>query len=198
MRLHTRLTGTALAALAVLALAAAHPAPEALKVAAGSRLWFEGTSTVRDWNCQAAQIDALIDAEAGAPAAVLGGRKAVRTVQLTIPVAKLNCNDNRTMNGHMWKALESERFAAIQFALASYELVQSPTRGTLTGTLTLHGVARPVTIPVEFAAAEGALKVTGSYALNMTEWGVEPPKLMFGTMKVGETVTVRFELLLQH
>jgi polyisoprenoid-binding protein YceI len=207
MRLHKRLTRTlpaaiaafaAVAIFATFAIAAAQTAPVALKVSADSRLWFEGTSTVRDWNCQAGQLDAVIDADAGAPAAVLNGRKAVRTVLLTVPVAQLDCNDNNTMNGHMWKALESSRHATIQFALASYELVQSPTRGTLTGTLTLHGVALPVTIPVEFADVEGALKVTGSYALKMTNWGVEPPKLMFGAMKVGETVTVRFELLLQH
>ncbi len=198
MRVSTRLTSSLFAALAILALAAADTPPDALKVASGSRLWFEGTSTVRDWNCQAGQLNAAIDAESGAPSAVLSGRKAVRTVQLTIPVAQLDCNGNRTMNGHMWKALESERHATIQFALASYELVQSPTRGTLTGTLTIHGVARPVTIPVAFADAAGALKVTGSYAVKMTDWGVEPPKLMLGTLKVGETVTVHFELLLQH
>jgi polyisoprenoid-binding protein YceI len=198
MRPHTRPSRFLPAALAILAIAAAVPAPQALKVSEGSRLWFEGTSTVRDWNCQAGQLDAAIDADAGAPAAVLGGRRAVRTVQLTIPVAQLDCNANRTMNGHMWTALESERHATIQFALASYELAQSPTRGTLTGSLTIHGVAHPVTIPVEFADQDGALRVTGSYALKMTEWGVEPPKLMLGALKVGETVTVRFELLLQH
>ena len=207
MRLQKGLTRTlpaaiaalaALAALAMFAIAAAQTAPVALKVSADSRLWFEGTSTVRNWNCQAGQFDAAIDADEGAPAAVLNGRKAVRTVRLTVPVAQLDCNDNNTMNRHMWKALESGRHATIQFALASYELVQSPARGTLTGTLTLRGVALPVTIPVEFTDAKGALKVTGSYALKMTNWGVEPPKLMFGAMKVGETVTVRFELLLQH
>jgi hypothetical protein len=123
MRPHTRPSRFLPAALAILAIAAAVPAPQALKVSEGSRLWFEGTSTVRDWNCQAGQLDAAIDADAGAPAAVLGGRRAVRTVQLTIPVAQLDCNGNRTMNGHMWKALESERHATIQFAPTSRSAV---------------------------------------------------------------------------
>ena len=41
------------------------------------------------------------------------------------------------------------------------------------------------------------LRVTGSYDLNMTEYGLKPPTLMFGRIKVGETVTVKFDLLLK-
>ena len=199
MRITARQTRLALLAITVLALGASHPAVDQLAIKEGSRLWFEGTSTVRDWNCQASRLDAVIDAEAGAPAAVLGGQKAVRTVTLTIPVAQLNCNDNRTMNGHMWKALNSERHPAIQFVLTNYDVARAaPSRGTLQGTLMINGTTRPVTLPVAFEGAEGALRVTGTYALKMTDWGVAPPKLMMGAMKVGETVTVRFDLLLQH
>ena len=63
----------------------------------------------------------------------------------------------------------------------------------------MNGIAKPVTIPATMEAGpNGALRVTGSYALNMTEWEVEPPKLMLGTLKVREMVTVGFNLLLQH
>jgi hypothetical protein len=50
---------------------------------------------------------------------------------------------------------------------------------------------------VQFANADGALRVTGRYPMPMTQWGVQPPRLMMGTMKVGDTVTVNFDLLLQ-
>jgi hypothetical protein len=33
--------------------------------------------------------------------------------------------------------------------------------------------------------------------MAMTQWGVQPPRLMMGTLKVGDTVTVNFDLLLQ-
>lgn len=197
-----RITGTsrlAFFAVAALAIGASQPAVDQLTIKVGSRLWFDGTSTVRNWTCAAGQLDAVIDAEAGAPASVLAGRKAVRTVTLTIPVAQLNCNDNRTMNGHMMKALNAERQPTIQFALVSYDVAHAaPSSGTLQGTLMINGTTRPVTLPVEFEGVEGALRVTGTYPLKMTDWGVVPPKLMMGAMKVGETVTVRFDLLLQH
>jgi hypothetical protein len=190
----------ALAIIAVVGLlAAARPLSEQMTLGTGSKLWFEGTSTVRNWNCAAGQVDVTVDADANAAAETIGGRKAVRAVQLTVPVARLDCNGNRRMNEHMWKALNAETQTQIVFAMTGYELTAgSPTRGTLNGTLTLNGEAKPISFPVEFAAAGAALRVQGSYGLKMTDWGVKPPTLMMGAMKVGEVVTVRFDLLLQH
>lgn len=187
-----------LAAVAVLLLAAWRAPAGPLLLKDGSRVWFDGTSTVRSWSCKAPRIDAAIDAEANAPAAVLDGRKAVRTVVLTFPVAQLDC-ENRTMNNHMRNALNADRHQAIQFTLTDYELNKgSLVAGALRGTLALNGQTRPITFPAQFATADGALRVTGTYELTMTEWGVEPPRLMMGTLKVGEAITVHFDLLLQH
>lgn len=196
--MRNRISGTLLAAVAVAALTAWRPSLDPLTLKTGSRLWFDGTSTVRSWSCKAPRIDAVIDAEAGAPAAVLAGQKAVRTVSLTFPVAQLDC-ENRTMNGHMWKALNSDRHQTIRFTLTGYELATAgAVSGTLQGSLLLNGQTRAITVPVQFAAADGALRVTGSYPLDMTAWGIEPPKLMMGALKVGETVTVQFDLLLNN
>ena len=186
-------------ALLMLAIAGAwRPIGDPLKVAPESRLWFEGKSTVRDWSCKATQIDATIDADAGAVANVLKGQKAVKTVTLTFPTAKLDC-DNGTMNGHMMRALNGATQKTITFTLTGYELVAgSPVKGALSGTLTINGVTKPITVPAEYApATAGALRVTGKYALNMTEWNVVPPKLMLGALKVDPTITVNFDLQLQ-
>jgi polyisoprenoid-binding protein YceI len=178
-------------------LTAWQPVGDPVTLKAESRLWFDGESTVRDWSCTAKEMDAAIDGEANAAAEVLNGRKAVRTVNLTIRTARLDC-DNRTMNNHMMKALHAEEHTTITFALVSYDVARAATvTGTLQGTLTINGQTRPVVLPVVFAPADGALRVTGTYPLNMTEWGVEPPKLMLGTMKVKPVVSVQFDLLLQ-
>jgi hypothetical protein len=41
------------------------------------------------------------------------------------------------------------------------------------------------------------LHVSGVYELRMTDYGLKPPSLMFGRIKVGETVKVGFDLLLK-
>lgn len=188
------------AALLCLAIAGAwRPIGDPLKLAAESRVWFDGKSTVRDWSCKATQIDAVIDADAGAVAGVLKGQKAVKTVTVTFPTAKLDCA-NGTMNGHMMKALNATKNPNITFVMSAYELnAAAPVKGTLSGTLLINGVSKPITMPAEFVSgAAGALRATGTYVLTMTEWQVEPPKLMMGAMKVNPVINVHFDLLLQH
>ncbi|BAH37718.1 MAG TPA: YceI family protein [Gemmatimonas aurantiaca] len=165
----------------------------------GSRLWFEGTSTVRSWNCTAERIEATINAsESAVPVAVLDGRKVEGSVELDFPVAKLECK-NGTMNEHMRKALKATDNPNIRFVLEGYDLTKTTgVSGALRGSLQMAGQSKPITIPVQFASAEGGLRVTGKVPIKMTEWGMKPPTLMLGTLKVGETVTVNFDLSLQH
>ncbi len=183
-----------------LGLVAATPnATNPLTLRDGSRLWFEGTSTVRSWSCTAERIDATISAsESAVPVAVLDGRKVEGSVELDFPVAKFECK-NGTMNEHMRKALKATDYPTVRFVLEGYDLTKAASvNGALRGSLQMAGQSKPVTVPVQFASAEGGLRVTGKVPIKMTEWGMKPPTLMLGTLKVGETVTVNFDLLLQQ
>lgn len=186
-------------ASAVLLLTAATARPvERLTLANGSRLWFDGTSTLRSWTCTADKIESKIDAETGVADAVLDGRKVAGTLEVEFPVANLECK-NGTMNEHMRKALVATKHPEITFNLSGYDLTKgTPPGATVQGSLTMNGQSHPMAVPVQFVRADGALRVTGKVPLKMTEWGVQPPKLMMGTIKVGEVVTVQFDLLLQH
>lgn len=170
-----------------------------LTLQTGSRLWFDGGSSVKDWSCKAPTLNVnVVTSKADAATAVVAGEKAVASVELTVPVMSLDC-DNGTMDGHMRKALDASAHPSITFSLRAYDLVKSAENVavTLSGTLTIHGKSLPVTIPATaVAAAGGALRLTGVYELNMKEYGVKPPSLMLGTMNVREKVKVRFDLLL--
>lgn len=187
----------ALAALAPL-MAASTRSP--LDVQPESRLWIAGTSTVRSFQCQAGSFDARIEsAGSGAVAAVLGGEKAVSSVVVTVPVEKLDCR-NATMNEHMRKALKADKNPTVVFKVASYDLAKS-TDGvavTLTGTLTLGGVEKPITIDAQAKPGDnGTLLVSGTREVRMTEFGLQPPKLMLGTLKVDERIKVGFDVTLK-
>jgi polyisoprenoid-binding protein YceI len=175
-------------------------AQQALSLAPESKLWFDGKSTVRDWSCKAPVMQATLTLAEAATAAVLAGDEPQASTTFIVPTMKLDC-DNGTMNNHMRKAIAAEKFGEITFALKAYEAIPeagAATKGTLRGDLTIKGVTKEVALPVEFVAAGASgLRVKGKYELKMTDWGVEPPKLMMGTMKVREMVTIGFDLLLQ-
>jgi polyisoprenoid-binding protein YceI len=166
-----------------------------------SRLWVDGSSTVRSWSCAATEIDATIEASTpDAVKAVIDGEKAVRAVDVKIPVAKLDCR-NGTMNEHMRKALKAKEHPVIAFTVTSYDVARGATgvTGTLDGQLTLGGITKPVAIRAAgVASPDGTLHVTGTHEIAMTEFGLKPPTLMLGTMRVGDKVKVSFDLYLRN
>ncbi len=190
----------ALPALLATALVAASPVPMdgALNVRPGSRLWVDGTSTVRSFSCEAGSFDAQIQANDQAISAVLGGVKAVQTVDVTVPVKSLDCRNGK-MNEHMLKALKAAENPTITYKVSSYELttIDGAQQATLTGTLTLGGVEKPLVVVTKAKEEAGMLRVTGTQKVTMTEFGIKPPTLMMNTLKVGNDVTVGFDLLLK-
>lgn len=174
-------------------------ADDGLTLATGSRLWIEGTSSVRDYKCTSTALQATVAAASDAVRAVLAGNKAVTSVEFTVPAKTLDCG-NGTMNGHMLEALKAKEHPDISFRLVSYDLAaaDSAEKGTLNGVLNINGTDQTIALPVQVSAGTaGALRVTGKYELNMKDYGVKPPTLMLGTLKVHEKVTVNFDLLLK-
>ena len=183
------------------ALAAAPRRDPALDVQPESRLWVAGTSTVRAFQCQAGAFDAKVESSgADAVAAVLAGEKAVSTVEVTVPAEKLDCR-NGTMNEHMRKAIKAKEFPTVVFRATSYDLARtSESVGvTLNGSLTLGGVEKAITVQAQAKpGADGALIVAGTRQVRMSEFGLKPPTLMLGTMRVDEKITVGFEVVLKN
>ena len=170
-----------------------------LTLQAESRLWVGGTSSVRGWECKATTFAANVESAPNAAATVLAGEKAVGTVELTVPVEKLECG-NGQMNGHMRKALKMEEHAQIAFRLSSYALNRSNDSllVTMAGALTLGGTEKPIEIvALATAAPDGALRITGTHAFKMTDFALRPPTLMFGRIKVHELVKVGFDIVLK-
>lgn len=174
------------------ATTAMDPTPE-------SRIWVGGTSSVRGWECRATTFDLKVESSANASASVMAGEKAVASADLAIPVDKMECG-NGQMNGHMRKALKMEEHPQIAFRMASYELTRSGDSliVTVAGSLTMGGTEKPIELTMLASTTpDGALRVAGTYLLKMTEYGLKPPTLMFGRIKVHDQVKVGFDLVLK-
>ena len=167
----------------------------------GSRLWIEGGSSIRGWKCDATRPDVTVSGRAvDRTASARDVSAAVQRALLTIPVAALDCR-NGTMNEHMRKALKANAHKTIEYRVAKWELTpRGDDEGTVTtsGTLVMAGAERPISVELSAKRGEaGTWRVAGSKTLRMTEWGIKPPTLMLGTMKVHDPVTIKFELVLE-
>jgi hypothetical protein len=166
----------------------------AAKVA--GKLWVEGGSTVRAWDCEALELQ--VDATLGSAELGLSTlADAVSGLVLRVPTGQLDCDDN-TMNGHMRDALDVETHRRIEFRMDSYRVLNESEgpQVELVGTLEIKGATQPVTLRATVEATEGGLRVRGVHTLDMTEYGVRPPRLMFGALRVHADVDVHFDLLM--
>jgi polyisoprenoid-binding protein YceI len=174
-------------------------ANEQLVLQPQSRLWIEGTSTIRGFSCKAGEVRATVEANGpNAIAALLIGDKGIGSVHVTVPAERMDCG-NGTMNEHMKKALKASANPSIDFHVTGYDVTRQADgiTGTITGTLELGGVTKSISVDAAGKAQDGMLHVTGSYPLKMTDYGLKPPSLMFGRIKVAESVKVNFDLLLK-
>jgi polyisoprenoid-binding protein YceI len=174
--------------IAVPALMAATAVP--LTFGSGSRVWVQGTSSVRSYRCESTQVGGTADAAS----TELGQMGAARG-EITIPLSTLDCR-NGTMNGHMRNALKAAQNPTIRFRATG---VRATAAGalTMTGQLTIAGQTREVTVNGTAAREGGGLRVRGTHNLTMTDYGVQPPRLMAGTMRVHAPVTIGFDVVLR-
>jgi polyisoprenoid-binding protein YceI len=166
-----------------------------------SKLWIDGTSTVRAFRCAADSIAVRVETVGqGAVTRALAGDKVVKSATVRVPANGLECH-NGTMNEHMRKALKTKEFPQIVFRVSAYDVAKSADslKGSATGELTLGGVTKVIVVTgLTTQDTDGSLRIVGAYDLKMTDFGIKPPSLMLGTMKVGERVKVGFDLVLKE
>ena len=172
------------------AVSAFSVAPRNLTLGKDSRLWLEGTSSVKSYKCAAAKLDVDVFGEPTAPPT-----EVVKSASLTVAVAQLDCG-NKTMNEHMRKALKADKNPLISWKMISYEVQGASV--TVDGKLTIAGKENAIQLKGTGTADNGVIRFKGSKQFKMTEYGVKPPTLMLGTMKVGDPVTVSFDLVLSE
>lgn len=174
----------ALCRAAVLLGAAAAPA------AAQSTLDFtiSGSSTVRNWTCTAQGTVAVTPATGGT--AVPGFATGVQTAVVTVPLKAFRC-PNDEMTQHLNEAMKSDKFGEIVFKLEKYEVAAG--QGQASGAMTIVGNTQPVTVPVTLKPGPQGVELSGDTRLDMTKFGVDPPVVMLGLMKVGAQIRIQFK-----
>ena len=157
-----------------------------------SKVWVEGTSTVRAYKCAAKSIVATLQTSPEGQPAELA--QLVKSALVTVATETLECG-NGTMNEHMRKALKQTEHPNVSFSLDSYTLDPS---GLLKGKLQIAGQEKEVEFPATVTDDGSTIHVAGSKQINMKEWGVKPPSLMLGAMKVNQMVTINFDVIVKR
>lgn len=184
-------------ALAAMAVAFVDVSPvQAQNFNVTGQLRVDGGSTVRSWSCEAKTVTTRITPRPGEGSFLQRLGQAVQALELDVPVNQLDCS-NDTMNDHMWNALDARNHAMIRYRMRSYTVTPGAdgSRIQMEGTLEMLGNTHPITLVGQGKEENGSLRLQGVHELNMTRWGIRPPRLMAGTLRVREDVQIHFDLL---
>lgn len=88
------------------------------------------------------------------------------------------------------RVLEAERFPVVMLHVE--RLVQA---GMMRLTVTLHGVARNIDVPVKLDQAASKLAASGSLTLLQSDFGITPMSVMGGAMTVQDRMELQFSIV---
>jgi len=153
-------------------------------------LTIAGTSTLHDWTMTSSQVNCqaeFILNPDGTPAQL--SRLAV-----TLSAESLK-SDKEAMDKNAYKALKTEKHKNITFQLLSAVVQNNVVAAT--GNLTISGVTQRVDLQATCAPqSDKTIRCTGKKEIKMSDYKVEPPSFMFGTVRTGDSITLSFDVKL--
>ncbi|MEM6645987.1 MAG: YceI family protein [Bacteroidota bacterium] len=190
----TTLRRTILLAFSILFLPAALHAQVTLSILPESQITVDGTSNKSDWTVTAQAFEGSITVNDG-----YADGPEVSAVALNVTAKEMKSGRSTIMDRLMWKTLNATQHANITYALTAAEVVAQTDEGyTLNtmGELTLSGETKEIQMEVIGSMGDdGQMHFVGQYPLLLTDYGMTPPTAMFGALRTGDEVIVKFDLV---
>jgi len=161
-------------------------------VLAESKLVVDGTSNLHDWTIEAKTMSgkASITLESG-------DLKALKNLDFSVEVEQLKSGKSG-MDKNTFKALKSTSNKNISFKLVKVVKMTTVSDNNYTietqGDLTIAGATKRINQTFTVKLTGKKMVFSGKQKIDMTVYGVEPPKALMGTIKTGKDVTVDFKV----
>jgi len=185
-----------IAALLLVVLAAprinAQDNGQTYKLKEDSKMMVYGTSTIHDWEVETSDLQGSVTINTNSD-------MQITDASITVPVEKMESGKGG-MDKKMYGALDKKKHPNITYKLTNASIDSMDTdaqtfKVNTTGDLTIAGTTRSIEMTLDGKkAADGSYGFTGSKTINMTDYKVDPPSAVFGTIKSGEEVTIKFDL----
>ncbi|MGN8224130.1 YceI family protein [Gracilimonas sp. BCB1] len=155
-------------------------------VPAESEIIVWGTSNVHDWEAPAEEYSGSANIKVSGDSLI-----SISNLQFTVVAEEINSGKGG-MDKRIDDALKVKKHPNITFSLTEIQSIGSSSI-TANGELTIAGVTKNVQMEVEYQLQpDGSILISGKQNIDMTEFNVDPPTAMFGSIKAGAKVDVEF------
>jgi hypothetical protein len=195
---NTLLTVSALMAVAVTAQAQSASAIR-LRLDPTSEVTIEGTSSMHAFHCKTNKIMAYVDVDPGYTKDLTKIARPIASVKVNIVVRTLTCG-NGQMDKNMYSTLDADKNPIIRYTMSGYDILDGSAKPSAfvaktTGTLVISGQEKVINMKINAERlSDGKATAQGEESVLMTDFGIQPPSFMFGTLKVGNEIKVKFNL----
>ena len=154
----------------------------------------KGTSSLHDWESSVDKIEAR-----GSFALSGDALSIIKDVVVKITVKAIKSTKGKMMDNKTWEAFNHEKNPTINFTLTEKKINTAKQSLVANGTLTMAGVTKSVEVHLVYKVLPGGeLQIKGTHKLLMSDFKMEAPTAMMGTIKVGDEVSVDVELILSN
>ncbi|HMQ60573.1 MAG TPA: YceI family protein [Flavilitoribacter sp.] len=185
-----------LTAMVILGLGIQNITAQASYAVKSAKLTVAGTSSLHDWESNAGKV-------------LITGQLAVNNntiakngnFEVKVPVKSIKSAKGKIMDNKTYDALKAEEYPNIRFLLTDLSYKSTSDKSgqlTATGNLTIAGATRSETLTMTCTLAGNDLTIKGSKKLKMTDFKVDPPTALLGTLKTGDDITINFEVVMTN
>jgi polyisoprenoid-binding protein YceI len=194
----TLFTLSALMAAAATTAGAQSASAIRLRLDPTSEVTIDGTSSMHPFHCKTNKIMAYVDVDPSYTKDLTKVARPITSVKVNIVVRTLTCG-NGQMDKNLYSTLNADKNPIIKYTMSGYDILgtASPTAfvAQTTGSLTISGQEKNIAMKINAARlSDGKATAQGEQEVLMTDFGIKPPSFMFGTLKVGNEIKVKFNL----
>ncbi len=188
---------TLFALLGTLHTAAAQNSDIELSLEQGHEMKIDGTSNVRDWDADVKTVNAtfiLSEFDLSDLSSLTADH--FKTMELSIPVEDIESDSGR-LTRNLQGYLEVDDHPVITFKMNGIESVSvngNSAEITATGVINAAGVDHETTMNVTATFDNGKVTFSGSQELLMTDFGIDPPTAMLGSIRARDEISIIYSL----
>lgn len=158
----------------------------------------DGTANVRDWDSEVKKIDAeVVLKEFDLSDLSSLTAEHFKTLKLNMPVSDIE-SDSRRLTRNLQDYLKGDDHPYIKFNLKSIENVEAEDNNsavvTAIGVINAAGVDHEVTMTVNASVNSGTVTFSGTQDLLMTDFGIDPPTAVMGTVRARDEIQIIYSL----
>lgn len=151
-----------------------------------SSMTIVGTSSLHDWEMQVKEAKGSIILEEK------NNLNKFNSGSINVVSTSLN-SDHSLMDKKAYEALNTKDYPLIRAKIKNVAITNLAGKATID--MSIAGVSESVTSDFKLQLPDsGELQIIGELALKLTDFKIAPPVALFGTIKTGDSIVVKYKL----